>query len=222
MKPIIEEKLDAIEIPKNLHERCVTGVMKAKTEMDTSLYGQKLESHRKKEDKQYMKKMVAAAAVVMLVCIFAVGNTTMAGGIKGMFKDIIRFDGAVTGSEYVNATNEVKITVGEVTVVESEDLIPLEITFLNPGIAPFNSFELVKVDAFEILNPDGEVVVSEEDANVVCSVGNGSASLSLKVDAGKLVAGETYTLAMEYFEGLKKADAPLAVKGKWECIFEMQ
>ena len=59
MKPIIEEKLDVIEIPKNLHERCVTGVMKAKAEMDTSLYEQKFVSRRKKEDKKiYMKKII--------------------------------------------------------------------------------------------------------------------------------------------------------------------
>ncbi|MBR5565325.1 MAG: hypothetical protein IKW08_04070 [Roseburia sp.] len=221
MKPIIEEKLDAIEIPNNLHERCVTGVMKAKAEMDTSLYEQKLESRRKKEDKKYMKKMVIAAAV-MLVCVLAVGNTTMADGIKGMFKDIIRFDGAVTGSEYVNATDEVSITTGEVTVSETEVFVPVEITFLNQETAPFNCIEFVEVDAFEILNADSEVVVSEKDANVVCSVDNGRASLSLKVDTDKLATRETYMLVIECFEGLKKADAPLAVKGEWECTFEIK
>ena len=221
MKPIIEEKLDAIEIPKNLHERCVTGVMKAKAEMDTSLYEQKLKSRRKKEDKKYMKKMVAVAAV-MLVCVLAVGNTAMADGIKGMFKDITRFDGAVTGSEYVNATDEVSITTGEVTASETEVFVPVEIIFLNPGTAPFNAIELVEVDAFEILNANGEVVVNEKDANVVCSVNDGYARLSLRVDAGKLNAAETYALVIESFEGLKKADAPLVVKGEWECIFEVK
>ena len=221
MKPIIEEKLDVIEIPKNLHERCVTGVMNAKAEMDTSLYEQKLESCRKKEDKKYMKKMVAAA-VVMLVCVLAVGNTAMADGIKGMFKDITRFDGAVTGSEYVNATDEVSITTGEVTTSETEFFLLVEIIFLNPGTAPFNAIELVEVDTFEILNANGEVVVNEKDANVVCSVNDGYAKLSLRVDAGKFNAVETYTLVIESFEGLKKADAPLAVKGEWECTFEVK
>ena len=55
-----------------------------------------------------------------------------------------------------------------------------------------------------------------------CSVDNGRASLSLKVDTDKLVTRETYTLVMECFEGLKKADAPLAVKGEWECTFEIK
>ena len=220
MKPIIEEKLDAIEIPKNLHERCVTGVMKAKEEMDTSLHEQKLVSRRKKEDKKYMKKMVAAAAV-MLVCVLAVGNTTMADGIKGMFKDITRFDGAVAGSEYVGATDEVRVTGGEVTMSETEVFIPVEITFLNLEAAPFKYIEWVEVDAFEILNVDGKVVVSEEEANVVCSVKDGCVNLSLSVEAEKLVAGENYTLVIESFEGCKKADAPLVVKGEWECTFEV-
>ena len=73
----------------------------------------------------------------------------------------------------------------------------------------------------EILNVDGKVVVSEEEANVVCSVKDGCVNLSLSVEAEKLVAGETYTLVIESFEGCKKADAPLVVKGEWECTFEV-
>lgn len=210
MKPIIEEKLDAIEIPENLHERCVAGAMKAKSEME-----------ERSMNKNQIKKTVAAAAVA-LVCVFAVGSTTFADGMKGMFKDIIRFDGAVTGSEYVNATDEVVITAGEVTVADTEVLVPVEITFLNPGTVPFSAIELVEVDAFEILNADGDIVVSEKDSNVVCSVHEGVANLSLSVEAGKLVAGETYTLVIESFEGCKKADAPLPVKGEWECNFEVR
>lgn len=210
MKPIIEEKLDAIEIPENLHERCVTGVMKAKSEME-----------ERNMNKNQIKKTVAAAAVV-LVCVLAVGNTTFADGIKGMFKDIVRFDGAVTGSEYVGATDEVRVTAGEVTVTDTEVYVPVEITFLNLEAAPFKYIEWVEVDAFEILNADGEVAVSEEEAKVVCSVNDGCADLSLRVEAGKLVAGETYTLVIESFEGCKKADAPLPVKGEWECNFEVR
>jgi len=221
MKPIIEEKLDAIEIPENLHERCVAGVMEAKAEMDISLYEQKNACRKQKEDKKHMKKIVAAAAVV-LVCVLAVGNTTLADGIKGMFKDITRFDGAVTGSEYVNATDEVTITVEEVTASETEVFVPIEIAFLNAEALPFREIELVEVDAFEILNADDEVVVSENDANVVCSVNAGCANLSLRVEAGKLNVGEIYTLVLESFEGLKKADAPLPVKGEWKCAFEVK
>ena len=210
MKPMIEEKLDAIEIPENLHERCVAGAMKAKSEME-----------ERNMNKNQIKKTVAAAAVV-LVCLLAVGNTTFADGVKGMFKDIVRFDGAVTGSEYVNATDEVRVTAGEVTVTDTEVYVPVEIAFLNLEAAPFKYIEWVEVDTFEILNADGEVAVSEEEANEVCSVKDGCANLSLSVEAGKLVAGETYTLVIESFEGCKKADAPLPVKGEWECAFKVK
>lgn len=210
MKPIIDEKLDAIEIPENLHARCVAGSMKAKSEME-----------ERNMNKNQIKKTVTAAAVA-LVCVFAVGSTTFADGMKGMFKDIIRFDGVVTGSEYLNATDEVGITAGEVTVTDTEVFVPVEITLLNPETAPFKYIEWVEVDAFEILDADGEVVVSEDEANVVCSVNDGAVNLSLSVEAGKLVAGETYTLVIESFEGCKKADAPLAIKGEWECTFEVK
>ncbi len=210
MKPIIEEKLDAIEIPENLHERCVAGAMKAKSEME-----------ERTMNKNQIKKTVAAAAVA-LVCVFAVGSTTFADSIKGMFKDIVRFDGAVTGSEYVSATDEVGITAGEVTVIGAEVLVPVEITILNPETVPFSEIEWVEVDAFEVLNADGDIAVSEEDANVVGSVNGGAVNLLLRVEAGKLVAGENYTLVIESFEGCKKADAPLPVKGEWECTFEVR
>ena len=172
-------------------------------------------------NKNQIKKTVAAAAVV-LVCVLAVGNTTFADGIKGMFKDIVRFDGAVTGSEYVGATDEVRVTAGEVTVADTEVFVPVEITFLNLEAAPFKYIEWVEMDAFEILNADGEVMVSEKEANVVSSVSEGVVNVSLEVEAGKLVAGETYTLVIESFEGCKKADAPLPVKGEWECAFEVK
>ena len=146
----------------------------------------------------------------------------MADGMKGMFKDMIRFDGAVTGFEYVNATDEVVITAEEATMSETEVFVPVEITFLNPETAPFNSIEWIEVDAFEILNTDGEVVVSKKDANVVSSVSDGMVNLSLEVEAEKLVAGESYTFVIESFEGLKKADAPLPVRGKWETTFEVK
>lgn len=208
MKSVIEEKLDEIEIPKNLHKHCVAGVMKAKSEME-----------ERNMNKNQIKKTVAAAAIA-LVCVFAVGSTTFADSIKGMFKDITRFDGAVTGTQYINATNEVSIAVGEVTVSEKEVFVPVEIKFSNPETVPFREIEWVEVDVFEILNIDGEVVVSEKDATVVSTVSEGMVKLSLEVEAGKLVSGENYTLIIESFDGCKKADAPLAVKGEWECIFE--
>lgn len=210
MKSVIEEKLDAIEIPENLHKHCVAGVMRAKSETE-----------ERNMNKNQIKKTVAAAAIA-LVCVFAVVSTTFADSIKGMFKDITRFDGAVTGSQYINATDEVSIAVEEVTVLENKVLVPVEITFLNPGTVPFREFEWVEVDVFEILNEDGEVVVNEKDANVVSSITDGIVNLSLEVEAGKLVVGENYTLIIESFDGCKKADAPLAVKGKWECIFEVK
>ena len=181
----------------------------------------KSETEERNMNKNQIKKTVAAAAIA-LVCVFAVVSTTFADSIKGMFKDITRFDGAVTGSQYINATDEVSIAVEEVTVLENKVLVPVEITFLNPGTVPFREFEWVEVDVFEILNEDGEVVVNEKDANVVSSITDGIVNLSLEVEAGKLVVGENYTLIIESFDGCKKADAPLAVKGKWECIFEVK
>lgn len=96
--------------------------------------------------------------------------------------------------------------------------LSVELTFLNQNEAPFKYLEFVELDEFEIRDAVGNVVVSAEDADAIHSINNGKVQLQLAVE-GKLEKGESYTLVVECFEGLKKADAPLEIKGDWECEF---
>ena len=53
MKTVMEEKLNEIEIPDNLHERCMAGVMKARIEMkeENKTKENKVEECKEKESK---------------------------------------------------------------------------------------------------------------------------------------------------------------------------
>ena len=51
---------------------------------------------------------VAIAAVLALALLLPVG--TYAAGRAGFFRDVKRWDGAVVGTAYENATNEISVT----------------------------------------------------------------------------------------------------------------
>ena len=51
-------------------------------------------------------KRAGTIAAVLTICAVTVVS---AGAIKGFFKDVTRWDGAVVGTEYVNATKEIKM-----------------------------------------------------------------------------------------------------------------
>lgn len=207
MKDMMEEKLSEIQIPKNLHERCAMGVEMAKQEME-----------EKKMKKNWMKKGVAAAAV-MVVCLFTMGNSAVADTVKGFFKDITGWNGAVTGTEYVQAENEVTIEVKEVLEDNGTVFLKVELVFLQKEEIPFREMELVTIAKYEILDENGTVIIREEDSEEICMINNGTALITFEVAKNELVEGNTYFLEIEEFEASKKADAPLYVKGGWECEF---
>ena len=153
--------LEISEILKNLHERCALGVKKAKIE------------ERKMKRTASVKK-IAAAAAVMAIGVLAVGNTAIAGTVKG--------------------------------ILEKEKI-------------PFNSIELVTVKEFIVVDENEEIVASGEDETITGIVNDGKVSLEFPLEKEGFETGKTYYLKMTEFEGSKKADAPLMVKGGWECRF---
>ena len=52
-----------------------------------------------------------AIAVAAVLCVALIGVPAAAGTFEGFFKDITRFDGAVVGVTYENATDEIRIEV---------------------------------------------------------------------------------------------------------------
>lgn len=208
MKEIMEEKLSEIQIPKSLHERCAMGTKKAKQEMEEK----KMKNHWKKG---------AAVAAVMVLCLFTMGNSAVADTVKGFFRDIKGWNGAVTGTEYITAEDEVTIEVKEVTADEKNVFLKVELAFLKKEEIPFCYAEFVSINKYEILDENGTVMIQKENAEETYIINDGTALLTLSVEKEKLVEGNTYVLEVEEFETLKKADAPLHVKGSWECEFKL-
>ena len=176
---------------------------------------------RKSKPKITAKRTLAIAAVLAL-CLVTVCMTPLANSIRGFFSDIIRFDGAITGTKYENATNDIKVDVLEVTSENGNVIIPLELSFENLTEAPFPYIQEVAVSEYKIVDSNNKEIiktkVSAEDGDKG-TVSDGKVLVNLSLNDAKLKSGEKYTIIIEKMYGLSKADAPLHIAGTWKCSF---
>lgn len=152
--------------------------------------------------KKRLSVLLAAVLITALCCATALAAT---GG--GWFADVKNGFGAITGTEYHNATEEISVTA------EADNgLLTVHVTFLVPDQFPYREIETLRIGEFTI----GDLHGSHTDAIPIV---NGSAQLTIPI--GELTAGE-YTLSIEQFIGEKKAEQPLPIYGDWECKFTVE
>ena len=167
-------------------------------------------------------KRTLAIAAVLALCLVTVCMTPLANSIRGFFSDIIRFDGAITGTQYENATNDIKVDVLDVTSENGNVIIPLELSFENPTEAPFPYIQEVAVSEYKIVDSNNKDIiktkVSAEDGEKG-TINNGKVLVNLSLNDAKLKSGKEYTIVIEKMYGLSKADAPLHITGTWKCSF---
>ncbi len=212
-------KLSELEIKLRKHASTTKSVMQPPFDLEEEI--KNMEEHAMSKPKSIMKKTVAIAAVLAL-CIIALTITPLANGIKGFFSDIIRFDGAITGTQYENATNDIKVDVLELTTDNGNVIIPLDLTFENPTEAPFPYIQEVSIAEYKIVDSQNKKIVkaklSAQEGNKG-TVNNGMVLVNLSVDNSKLKYGEEYAIIIEKLFGHSKADAPLHITGTWRCKF---
>ena len=184
MKQTLDNELHSIEIPASLHDRCAQGVRMA------------AQTHRR----IHMKRLTAVAAAA--VCVLTLSLPSIADGIRGFFSDIIRWDGAITGTAYTPGEDEILLSVSDGT---------LEIAFGLPEEIPFRLLEHLRIDAC-ILSSDGSETLFTGEAEII----GGTAKFPLP----NLPDG-SYTLTVDSLKGLSKADAPLEIRKVWNVTFDI-
>ena len=180
-----------------------------------------MEVHTMSKPKTNMKRTLALVAVLAL-CVITVTITPFANSIRGFFDDIIGFDGAITGTQYNNATNDIMVNVMEPASDNGNTVIPLELTFKNPNVAPFAYIQEIAVADYMVIDSTtGEILKlkSYPEYSGKGNINNGSAVVKLSLNDANFKSGEEYTIVIEKMYGLAKADAPLHIIGKWECKF---
>lgn len=184
MNENFEKTLRELDIPASLHERCAMGARSAARAQRTAR----------------LRQLTAAAAAT--VCVLALSMPSIADSLRGFFSDIVRYDGAITGTAYAPGGDEILVSVSDGA---------LEITFGMPDEIPFRLLEGLAVDA-HILAADGSEILFTGEAEIT----DGTTSLILPA----LPAG-TYTLTVDSLKGLSKADAPLEIRGTWHIEFSV-
>ena len=159
-------------------------------------------------------KRLATTAAVLAVCAVTVVS---AGALTGYFKDVKNFSGAIVGTEYINATNDVQMNVLDA----NDEYITLDINFVNPSEAPFAFIQKFAVTEYIVLDQNNNEVfsVNSDVENSSTAIIEADGAL-IKLPTKHLNNKETYTLKINTIYGLVKAEQPLKITGNWKCEFK--
>ena len=157
----------------------------------------------------FFKKPAAVIAAVILCLSLSVSAVAASGVVKGSFRDILNWQGAVVGTSYEQATDEIGMNV----TVNGDELTVLA-TFADPQMAPYVYTERLGIAAYSIVDVNGKVV--KEGAAESTEVVNGQAAVTIKLDN---IDSGSYKLIVTAFVSEEKADQPLNINGHWECTF---
>ena len=147
-----------------------------------------------------------AAALCLSLSVTALAATDI---LKGFFRDITDYRGAVVGTSYEQATDEIDMTA----TVNGDELTVLA-TFADPQMFPYREAEKLGIAVYRIVDVNGKVV--KESAADSVEVISGQAEITIKL--ADLDSG-SYKLIVTAFVSEKKADQPLNINGSWECAF---
>ena len=189
-------KIKEIEMPKDMQQRIIEKCY--------------IETEKKNMNKMFKKPMVAVASFVLCVCLMGVTALAATGKLEGYFRDIKRWDGAVVGTAYEQATDEV-----ELNIVEVSDKLVVEITMVNFKEAPYSFFEMFGIENYKIVDANGNVIVENENLEM-SAIANNKVLVNVPLDD---VGNGEYTLIVSELVGSAKAEQPLGLTGTWECSF---
>lgn len=189
-------KIREIEMPKDMQQRIIENCY--------------LETEKKRMNKMFKRPMVAAASFTLCVCLTGVTALAATGKLEGFFRDIKRWDGAVVGTSYEQATDEI-----DMNVVSATDEIIVEFTMLEPNVAPYSFFEMFGINEYKIVDEDGNTVIENEAVEMAVME---SDNVIVKIPLNTISEGK-YTLIVSKLIGSSKADQPLEISGMWKCEF---
>lgn len=206
-------KITELEERMKGHAKITKSIISAPFDLKTEINKVEGKNMSKPKNIIWLKRASTVAAVVTICAVTVVS----AGAIKGMFKDVKRWDGAVIGTEYINATNDIEMTVSGA----KDENITLNIIFENSNEVPFSEIQEVAITDYKILDMSNKEVLKANlnvEDGLKGKVENGRILVELPTN-DKLNTNQNYKLVIDTIYGLKKADQPLKITGTWECEF---
>lgn len=149
----------------------------------------------------------AALAVCLSLSVTAMASN---GVLKGYFRDITNFTGAIVGTSYEQATDEISM---DITVNGNE--LTVQAAFVDANKFPYREVKQLGIAEYKIVNVDGKVV-KKGATNQSAPVLNGQ--VAIVIDLNDIEVG-SYKLVVNAFAAEKKAEQPLMLNGYWEADF---
>lgn len=187
------------EVKRRIVRNCKTQILNSRKEIIM----------KTNKNNTFIKKPAAVFVAVALCLSLSVTALAATGVLQGFFQDITDYRGAVVGTSYEQATDEIGMDV----TVNGNELTALA-TFANPQMAPYSEAEKLGIAAYQIVDANGKVAA--EGAAESTEIVNGQAAINIKLDD---IESGSYKLIVTAFVTEKKADQPLNISGAWECAF---
>ena len=204
---LLTKKVKEIEMPDDMRKRIIANCSDALDKKRNTG-----ETRMTKVNNRWKKSLPMAATLVLCVCITGVTAMAAAGKLEGFFKDIKRWDGAVVGTSYEQATEEITVSIEMATDEELDILVIIE----EPAKPPYSESELFGIESYRIEDMEGNVIIS---GNSLAERTDFNSLMSFKIPLNEISNGK-YKLVIEQFISEKKADQPLKISGNWECEFK--
>ena len=193
LKPALQKITLSEEAKNRIIQNCASSALSHKEEIFM------------KKHTHFPKPATLAAVVVLCLCLTL---TVGAASRFGQFRDVFGFNGAVVGTTYENATQEI-----QVDAAIKEDQIILTIAFVDPNAFPYRELEFLTLGNYEILDTEGKVIAQGSGETPV-TIENGQVTLSIPLNGTDCTGCE---LIITGFIGDKKAEQPLPITGNWRC-----
>ena len=186
----IKENVEAIRLPEDVRLRICHNL-----------------KHRKEHTimkKQYRKPLTIAALLLCLALPLGAG----AAGKLGHFRDILGWNGAIVGTAYDNATDEI-----EVTAKPEGNTLLVTVRLLMPEKAPYREVEALALGSCYFTDESGDRIAELPGTDALPLLGN---TLTFRLDMEE----GAYALHIESFVGSKKAEQDLVISGDWEIVLK--
>lgn len=196
----LKSAAEAITMPEEMKQRIVRN---CKTQISDS-GKESLMKHN-----NFLRKPVAILIAFALCIGLSITAVAAPDILRGYFRDLTNWQGAVVGTSYEQATDEISVNV----TVNGKELTVLA-TFSVPQELPYREVEKLGIAAFQIVDAKDRII-KEGTADTV-EVINGQAAI--KIQLNDMESG-CYKLIVTAFVDEKKADQPMNINGRWECAF---
>ena len=198
-KNILVKKVTEIEMPEDMRHRIIK-----------NCYNEMEKNTMKNKNTFFKRPMVAVASFAFCLCLAGVSALAATGKLEGYFKDIKNWNGAVVGTSYEQATDEV-----EINVIDTTDGLTIELTILKPTDPPYSVSQTFGIEEYKIIDANGNTVIENEMLEMPMVDGS---TAKVKIPLNDISEG-TYKLVVSKLIGGAKAEQPLVLSGNWECEF---